>query len=203
MPEPITILSSALCVATNAVTLGKQTYDIINSIRNAPDYITDLAADLHGLYVVLGTLQSALHVEDRKGAQSRFSVEAVENLKDFLENRMKCLNKTSKVVQPHLKANGGVVRSAWKGFKWDTIKKSDIAPGAPPKVQEKLHNEVTDKISKTMGYGKKDVEEALEAEEPSAIKDAYMIVRENKLMAVSRKSLSSWPEPAVGAARSV
>jgi carbon catabolite-derepressing protein kinase len=69
------------------------------------------------------------------------------------------------------------------------IKKSDIAPGAPPKVQEKLHNEVTEKISKTMGYGKKDVEEALEAEEPSAIKDAYMIVRENKLMAANRTYL--------------
>ncbi|KAH8911997.1 Pkinase-domain-containing protein [Coniochaeta sp. PMI_546] len=62
------------------------------------------------------------------------------------------------------------------------IKVSDIAPNAPPKEQEKLHNEVTEKISKTMGYGKKDVQEALEADEPSAIKDAYMIVRENKLM---------------------
>ncbi|KAL6859667.1 kinase-like domain-containing protein [Trichoderma novae-zelandiae] len=62
------------------------------------------------------------------------------------------------------------------------IKKSDIAPNAPEKVQEKLHNEVTEKISKTMGYGKDDVEEALQSEEPSAIKDAYMIVRENKLM---------------------
>jgi carbon catabolite-derepressing protein kinase len=62
------------------------------------------------------------------------------------------------------------------------IKMSDIAPNAPPQEQEKLHNEVTDKISKTMGYGKKDVQEALEADEPSAIKDAYMIVRENKLM---------------------
>ncbi|KAM0459367.1 hypothetical protein ACHAPV_005549 [Trichoderma viride] len=68
------------------------------------------------------------------------------------------------------------------------IKKSDIAPNAPEKVQEKLHNEVTEKISKTMGYGKDDVEEALQSEEPSAIKDAYMIVRENKLM------LSSNPE---------
>jgi carbon catabolite-derepressing protein kinase len=67
------------------------------------------------------------------------------------------------------------------------ITKSDIAPGAPPKVQEKLHNMVTDKISRTMGYGKKDVEEALEAEEPSAIKDAYMIVRENKLMEANRE----------------
>ncbi|KAL1874832.1 Protein kinase [Diaporthe australafricana] len=65
------------------------------------------------------------------------------------------------------------------------IKPSDIAPNASTKVQEKLHNEVTEKISKTMGYGKKDVQEALEAAEPSAIKDAYMIVRENKLMQVN------------------
>ncbi|KAI1091297.1 Pkinase-domain-containing protein [Rostrohypoxylon terebratum] len=65
------------------------------------------------------------------------------------------------------------------------IRPSDIAPNAPPKVQEKLHEEVTEKISKTMGYGKRDVQEALEADEPSAIKDAYMIVRENKLMQVN------------------
>lgn len=73
------------------------------------------------------------------------------------------------------------------------IKPSDIAPNAPPRVQEKLHNEVTEKISKTMGYGRRDVQEALEAEEPSAIKDAYMIVRENKLMQVNRESnFSPW-----------
>ncbi|KAI9735704.1 MAG: Protein kinase [Claussenomyces sp. TS43310] len=57
-----------------------------------------------------------------------------------------------------------------------------IAPGASLAVQEQLHNAITDKIQKTMGYGKKDVLEALEADEPSAIKDAYLIVRENKLM---------------------
>jgi carbon catabolite-derepressing protein kinase len=67
------------------------------------------------------------------------------------------------------------------------IQKSDLAPNAPEKVQQRLHNEITEKISKTMGYGKGDVEEALQAEEPSAIKDAYMIVRENKLMQVNRK----------------
>jgi len=69
-----------------------------------------------------------------------------------------------------------------------SIKVSDIAPNAPPQEQEKLHNEVTEKISKTMGYGKRDVQEALEADEPSAIKDAYMIVRENKLMQNNRES---------------
>ncbi|KAK0662519.1 kinase-like domain-containing protein [Cercophora samala] len=75
------------------------------------------------------------------------------------------------------------------------IKVSDIAPGAPPQEQVKLHNEVTEKISKTMGYGKRDVEEALEAEEPSAIKDAYMIVRENKLMENNQLSVLSPDDP--------
>jgi carbon catabolite-derepressing protein kinase len=62
-----------------------------------------------------------------------------------------------------------------------------IAPGASLAVQEKLHDAITEKIGKTMGYGKRDVIEALEAEEPSAIKDAYLIVRENKLMEANRK----------------
>lgn len=67
------------------------------------------------------------------------------------------------------------------------INPRNIAPHASPAVQEKLHDQVTEKISKTMGYGIKDVQEALAAEEPSAIKDAYLIVRENKLMQANRK----------------
>jgi carbon catabolite-derepressing protein kinase len=67
------------------------------------------------------------------------------------------------------------------------INPRNIAPHASPAVQEKLHYQVTEKISKTMGYGIKDVQEALAAEEPSAIKDAYLIVRENKLMQANRK----------------
>ncbi|KAH6899674.1 kinase-like domain-containing protein [Thelonectria olida] len=75
------------------------------------------------------------------------------------------------------------------------IEKSDIAPNAPERVQERLHNEVTEKISKTMGYGKVDVEEALQAAEPSAIKDAYMIVRENKMMQVNQNPEALLAEP--------
>lgn len=63
-----------------------------------------------------------------------------------------------------------------------------IAPNAPPAVQERLYDQVTEKISKTMGMGIADVQEALAADEPSAIKDAYLIVRENKLMAENRES---------------
>lgn len=74
------------------------------------------------------------------------------------------------------------------------INHKDIAPNAPPAVQIKLHQQVTQKISQTMGYGIKDVQDALEANEANAIKDAYLIVKENKLMEQNRKfTLSMFP----------
>lgn len=57
-----------------------------------------------------------------------------------------------------------------------------LAKGKPAVVQEKLHQSVVGKLGKTMGYGPDDVQEALAKDEPSAIKDAYLIVRENQLM---------------------
>ncbi|KAI9847257.1 MAG: Protein kinase [Thelocarpon superellum] len=57
-----------------------------------------------------------------------------------------------------------------------------VAPGKPPAVQEKLHEAVVGKLGKTMGYAKHDVQDALGKDEPSAIKDAYLIVRENQIM---------------------
>jgi carbon catabolite-derepressing protein kinase len=38
-----------------------------------------------------------------------------------------------------------------------------------------------------MGYAKEDVQEALVNDEPSAIKDAYNIVRENEIMRMNCK----------------
>lgn len=57
-----------------------------------------------------------------------------------------------------------------------------LSKSKPKPVQEKLHNAVVGKLGKTMGYAPDDVQEALKKDEPSAIKDAYLIVRENTLM---------------------
>lgn len=62
-----------------------------------------------------------------------------------------------------------------------------LAPNKPLLVQEKLHDSVVGKLGKTMGYAKDDVQEALAKDEPSAIKDAYLIVRENTIMKNNRK----------------
>ncbi|KAF3007660.1 Protein kinase [Curvularia kusanoi] len=57
-----------------------------------------------------------------------------------------------------------------------------VAPSQPAPVVQKLHETVVSKLGKTMGYAKHDVQEALARDEPSAIKDAYLIVRENQMM---------------------
>lgn len=67
-----------------------------------------------------------------------------------------------------------------------------VAPSQPAPVVQKLHETVVSKLGKTMGYAKHDVQEALARDEPSAIKDAYLIVRENQIMKANRK----WTSPA-------
>lgn len=57
-----------------------------------------------------------------------------------------------------------------------------LAPGKSLEVVERIHEQVVGKLGRTMGYAKEDVKDALSKDEPSAIKDAYLIVRENQLM---------------------
>nr|POE56238.1 carbon catabolite-derepressing protein kinase [Quercus suber] len=69
-----------------------------------------------------------------------------------------------------------------------------LARGKPVAVREKLHNSVVGKLGKTMGYAARDVQEALAKDEPSAIKDAYLIVRENTLMMTNPSLAADQPE---------
>ena len=62
-----------------------------------------------------------------------------------------------------------------------------LAPGKPAAVQDQIHNSVIGKLEKAIGYNAADVQDALSKDEPNAIKDAYMIVRENQIMQNNRK----------------
>ena len=57
-----------------------------------------------------------------------------------------------------------------------------LSKDKPKQVQEAIHGTVINKLGQTMGYAPDDVKDALGQFEPSAIKDAYLIVRENTLM---------------------
>ena len=63
-----------------------------------------------------------------------------------------------------------------------------IAPGRPPAVAEKIHQNAVSKLERRMGYDKDDIQDALRKPEPSAIKDAFFIVVENEMMQTNCKS---------------
>ncbi|KIW11485.1 hypothetical protein PV08_10785 [Exophiala spinifera] len=69
-----------------------------------------------------------------------------------------------------------------------------LAPGKPLEVVERIHEQVIGKLGRTMGYAKEDVKDALSKDEPSAIKDAYLIVRENQLMVETSEYRAQNPE---------
>lgn len=72
------------------------------------------------------------------------------------------------------------------------INTNALAPGKPLAYQEKLHQAVVGKLGKTMGYAQDDVQDALRKDEPSAIKDAYLIVRENQMMRTNGEQSLPW-----------
>lgn len=74
------------------------------------------------------------------------------------------------------------------------IDPKQLAPGKPQEVVERIHETVVSKLGQTMGYPKEDVKDALSKDEPSAIKDAYLIVRENQLMRATSQYNSENPE---------
>jgi len=68
--------------------------------------------------------------------------------------------------------------------------------GPAERLKGELHEAVVRKLGSTVGYAKDDVQDALKKEEPSAIKDVYMIVRENQRMI--RDCTLHLPSPILG-----
>lgn len=72
------------------------------------------------------------------------------------------------------------------------INPRDLAPTKSDAVVEQMHTEVIGKLGKAMGYGREDVQQALSTNEPNAIKDAYLIVRENQMIKETRMLYLCW-----------
>ncbi|KAL9114784.1 MAG: hypothetical protein Q9227_001464 [Pyrenula ochraceoflavens] len=64
----------------------------------------------------------------------------------------------------------------------EAIDAKHLAPNKSPEVRQQMFDSLVGKLGKKMGYASDDVKEALHNKEPNAVKDAYMIVRENQLM---------------------
>ncbi|PKY04530.1 Pkinase-domain-containing protein [Aspergillus campestris IBT 28561] len=71
-----------------------------------------------------------------------------------------------------------------------------ITAGRPPAVQHKIYEVAITKLERSMGYARDDIEDALKNAEPSAIKDAFAIIRGRASPAACRRSAGPAPPTA-------
>jgi|SRR5277367_6425115 len=124
MPEPISIAASAISTALNAFTISKATYDLIKSAREAPSHISRLSADVHGLYVVLGRLQSLLEDDSTVKHGEKSWGMYFADLEDLLKNCVNALIEIQKIANAFLRDRDKL--SIWRGLRWEVFKKNDV-----------------------------------------------------------------------------
>ncbi|KAF2494538.1 hypothetical protein BU16DRAFT_42464 [Lophium mytilinum] len=126
MCEPLSILGGALTVASTAITLGQQTYEIVTGIQDAPEHIKRLATDLQGFYHVLGLLTHALNAQLKTAHPESLPLQMITNIQDLLEKCIDVFKDISRVVQPFLDNNGNALRNFTKSFKWEMTRKANV-----------------------------------------------------------------------------
>lgn len=110
-----------------ALHAARRVYDLISSIKGAPEAVKRLGSDVHALYEVLETLQNVLqNVEPSKENQQR----VLRKLVDPLENCIDTLRDVEIKIMPHVKQSttGHHKRnmsSTWRDFMW-TFKGKDV-----------------------------------------------------------------------------
>lgn len=123
LPEPVSIVTAALSIAGSAYKISKDTYDLIQGIRGAPSHITRLSKDIQGLYGVLGTLH-LLATEAKKKVKGGLINTLIVDLEDLLRNCVEVFRDIQKILVPF--ESDGSKHTAWKGFKWEMFKKTDV-----------------------------------------------------------------------------
>lgn len=125
MLEPLSIVAAALSIAANAFKLGKETYTIIQGIKQAPTHISRLSNDVRSLYTILGTLQTILDDEMSRSSPNELTIRLLADFEEVVRNTAQVFFDIQSILSPFIR--GEIKRSIWNGFKWDNFRKDDIA----------------------------------------------------------------------------
>ena len=123
MPEPvITLISGVAAIVTNVWRVSKELYDIIEGIRNAPEHVRIIMADVEGLYIVLGALQGLLPNVNARRLRADL-VPIFESLQTNLGNCCSSLIEFSRKLIRYTNAAGQISKSKWMAFRWQFTEK--------------------------------------------------------------------------------
>ena len=121
MSDPLSTVAAALAITITVFGLAKDTYHLVSGIRGAPDDIARLATDIKALYDVLGTLKTALVLEEAKGDRSTLPPDATSTIKEILENCEGAFTEIETLLKPYIDRDGLRRRRFWRSLKWEAL----------------------------------------------------------------------------------
>jgi len=124
VPEALAITNTTLSIAVAAFRACQSAYSLVQNIRNAPKQIQRLTNNVHGLYQVLGLLQTALEQENVTTA--RLPSQMIQDLEALLGTCTKLSCDIIATLNPFVGLDGTVKGGTWKNLKWEMSKKSDV-----------------------------------------------------------------------------
>ena len=124
IPKALAITNTTLSINVTAFKACQSAYSLIQDIKNAPKQIQRLTNDIHGLYQVLGLLQSAL--EQDNGANNRSPAQMIQDLEILLGTCTKLSADIVTVLNPFIGLDGNARGGTRRNLKWEMFKNNDV-----------------------------------------------------------------------------
>lgn len=123
VPEALAIMNTTLSSTVAAVKALQYTYSLVQDIRNAPEQIKQLTADVQGLSQVLGLLQTAL--EEDNVANDRLPAQTIQILEVLRGRCTELSSRIGSILKPFLGQDGTPRGGTWRNLRWGVLKKHD------------------------------------------------------------------------------
>ena len=113
MAEPFVIITTALTSAVNAAKAGKQTYDLLPDVEDAPEHIQQLSEHLSSFNTTLISFHTAIAQEAAKFDHDPLTISQLECLPPLLNHGAKQMASARSILGS-------------RDSQWETYRKDDL-----------------------------------------------------------------------------
>lgn len=125
--DPLSTLTAIMQLVSNAYSVSRELYQLVDAIRNAPTHITAMAQDIQSLYLVLGSLQGLL-ADLQKLSPLPGILPILESLQQPLSHCLFALDQLQQKLDKYSRpASDGKIRMRkWTAFRWQFTEKDAL-----------------------------------------------------------------------------
>jgi len=125
MADPFLQAAGILKLIATAVAAGKQTYNVTNEVKSAPQHIRTLARDLESFNSTLVQLHTLFTDENSEAVMEFMRAKDSENLHNVIENCLIAFSEIDNLMAEYKSRTKEMDLSTWRRIMW-TFKEEQV-----------------------------------------------------------------------------